>query len=66
MANYTFRCTSCKKQEERNIPMNQYDTEKNNQICSCGAKMQRVIEWSGIAESSNMNGWCGKSTGSTI
>ena len=66
MANYTFCCTSCKKQEERNIPMSDYDKEKNNQICSCGAKMQRVIEWSGIAESSNMNGWCGKSTGNAI
>ena len=49
MANYTFRCTSCKKQEERNIPMKDYDTEKNKQICTCGAKMERVIEWSGIA-----------------
>ena len=66
MANYTFRCTSCKKQEERNIPMNQYDTEKNNQICSCGAKMERVIEWSGIAESSNMNGWFGKAGSNVI
>ena len=66
MANYTFRCTSCKKQEERNIPMNMYDKEKNNQICSCGSKMERVIEWNGIATSPNNNGWCGKSSGNAI
>ena len=63
---YLFCCNSCHKKENRDIPMNQYDTEKNNQFCTCGAKMERVIEWSGIAESSNMNGWCGKSTGNAI
>ena len=63
---YLFFCEKCNKNENRDIPMNLYDKEKNNQICSCGAKMQRVIEWSGIAESSNMNGWCGKSTGNAI
>ena len=46
---YLFSCTKCQKKESRDIPMNKYDTEKNNQICSCGAKMERVIEWSGIA-----------------
>ena len=63
---YLFACSNCHKNESRDIPMNLYDKEKNNQICSCGSKMQRVIEWSGIAESSNSNGWCGKSTGNTI
>ena len=63
---YLFKCSNCKKKENRDIPMNLYDKEKNNQICSCGAKMQRVIEWTGVAESSNMNGWCGKSTGNAI
>ena len=63
---YLFFCEKCHKNESRDIPMNLYDKEKNNQICSCGSKMQRVIEWSGIAESSNMNGWCGKSTGNAI
>lgn len=65
MANYTFRCTKCKKKEERNIPMNLYNKEKNNQICSCGSKMERVIEWTGIAEG-NGAGWCGKSSGNVI
>ena len=63
---YLFNCSKCHKNESRDIPMDKYDKEKNNQICSCGAKMQRVIEWSGIAESSNSNGWCGKSTGNAI
>ena len=63
---YLFSCSSCHKNESRDIPMNIYDKEKNNQICSCGAKMERVIEWSGIAESSNNSGWCGKSTGNAI
>ena len=45
--------------------MNQYDTEKNNQICICGAKMERVIEWSGIAEGKG-DGWFGKAGGNVI
>ena len=64
--NYLFKCTNCKKQKIRDIPMKEYDKEKNNQICSCGAKMERVIEWSGIAESSNMNGWYGKAGSNVI
>lgn len=46
---YLFSCTKCNKKENRDIPMNLYDKEKNNQICSCGSKMQRVIEWTGVA-----------------
>lgn len=48
---YLFSCTNtkCRKKENRDIPMNLYDKEKNNQICSCGSKMQRVIEWTGVA-----------------
>ena len=63
---YLFSCTKCNKKENRDIPINKYDTEKNKQICSCGAKMQRVIEWAGIAESSNMNGWFGKAGSNVI
>lgn len=47
--NYLYKCPNCKKQEYRDIPMKVYDKEKSNQICSCGGKMERVIEWSGIA-----------------
>lgn len=65
---YLFSCTNskCQKKESRDIPMNLYEKEKNNQICTCGAKMERVIEWSGIAESSNMNGWYGKAGSNVI
>ena len=63
---YLYSCPKCHKKENRDIPINKYDTEKNKQICSCGAKMQRVIEWSGIAESSNMNGWFGKAGSNVI
>ena len=62
---YLFCCNSCHKKENRDIPMNEYDKEKNIQICSCGAKMQRVIEWSGIAEGSG-DGWFGKAGSNVI
>ena len=64
--NYLFFCKKCSRKEYRDIPMKEYDKEKNNQICSCGGKMERVIEWSGIAESSNMNGWYGKAGSNVI
>lgn len=61
---YRFQCTECKSEEEKNIPVSDYDTEKEKQVCSnCGAKMQRVIEWGGIATGSG-EGWFGKSDGS--
>lgn len=63
---YLFSCTKCKKKENRDIPIQNYDEQKNKQICSCGAKMHRVIEWTGIAESSNMNGWFGKAGSNVI
>jgi predicted nucleic acid-binding Zn ribbon protein len=63
---YRFQCTKCKCEEEKEIAVKEYDTEKEKQVCSnCGAKMQRVIEWGGIATSSNNNGWFGKSDGSS-
>ena len=65
--NYLFSCTNpkCNKKENRDISMQNYDKEKNNQICSCGAKMQRVIEWTGIAEG-NGSGWFGKAGSNVI
>ena len=38
----------------------------DNRKSTCGGKMKRVIEWEGIATSSNNNGWCGKSGGNAI
>jgi predicted nucleic acid-binding Zn ribbon protein len=64
---YRFICTdkNCGCEEEKNIPVADYDREKEKQICSnCGAKMQRVIEWGGIATGSG-EGWFGKSDGGT-
>ena len=43
--------------------MKNYVIEKENQKCTCGGKMDRVIEWSGIAIGEGQ-GWFGKSDGS--
>lgn len=61
---YNFKCESCGAEEEKEIALADYDKEKENQKCTCGGKMKRVIEWQGIAISSNNNGWFGKSDGS--
>jgi hypothetical protein len=60
---YKFRCAKCHKSEEREILMKDYDREKENQKCTCGGKMDRVIEWEGIATGEGQ-GWFGKSDGS--
>lgn len=62
---YTFRCEICRKIAEIDIKLADYDTEKENQICACGGKMKRVIEWHGYAKGSGA-GWCGNSTGNAI
>ena len=67
--NDKFKCTNknCQNEEEKEIPIKEYDKEKTIQVCSsCGSKMVRVLEWTGIADSSNMNGWFGKAGGSVI
>ena len=62
---YNFVCKNCGAEEEKEIAIKDYDQEKTKQTCSnCGAKMQRLLEWKGIATSSNNNGWFGKSDGS--
>ena len=61
---YKFKCENCGKAQEVEIAIKDYDKEKDKQKCSCGGKLERVIEWSGIAESTNKNGWFGKSDGS--
>ena len=64
---YKFKCKECNKEEEKEIAIKEYDKEKTKQVCSsCGSKMVRVLEWTGIADSSNMNGWFGKAGGSVI
>lgn len=63
---YNFECEVCGAEEEKEIALADYDKEKENQKCTCGGKMKRVIEWEGIATSSNNNGWCGKSSGNAI
>lgn len=61
---YNFKCTKCGKAFEVEIPIKNYDAEKGNQICpACGEKMERVIEWAGIATAEGQ-GWFGKSDGS--
>lgn len=64
---YKFKCESCGKVFNVGICIKDYDRLKNRQTCpECGQKMKRVIEWEGIATSSNNNGWCGKSGGNAI
>ena len=42
---YLFRCPLCKKESERSIKIEDYDTQKNEQLCyECGVKMKRVLE----------------------
>lgn len=44
MATYIFECKECEKQEEKDIPMSEYDKLKNEQKCSkCGGDMFRVF-----------------------
>lgn len=65
---YLFKCTNadCKCEEEKEISIKEYDKEKTKQICSsCGSKMDRVLEWTGIAEGSGQ-GWFGARGGNVI
>ena len=60
---YNFFCKSCGPEEEKEIAIKDYDKEKEKQVCSsCGGKMQRLLEWTGIATGSG-EGWYGKSDG---
>lgn len=40
---YVFCCEKCNIQEEREIPISQYDELKNQQFCECGEKMIRIF-----------------------
>lgn len=66
---YKFRCPSCNYTTEIDIPIAEYDNQKNKQICpvcyaidSNQVLLKRVIEWSGIASGTG-DGWFGKSGG---
>lgn len=68
---YKFSCPSCKCVTEIDIPIAEYDEQKNKQICpicyavdSNQVLLKRVIEWTGIANGYG-SGWFGKSDGST-
>lgn len=62
---YNFKCESCNKVLEVEIPISKYDKEKERQVCPiCKGKMKRVLEWQGIAMGGD--GWCGKKGGTTI
>ncbi len=62
---YRFRCIKCGSESERDIPLDEYDRLKHEQVCGCGEKMERVIEWEGFARGSG-GGWCGNSSGNAI
>ena len=68
---YRFKCTTCNRTFDIDIPMSEYDNQKDKQICpicyavdSNQVLLKRVLEWSGIA-TGNGSGWFGKSDGST-
>ena len=66
---YKFKCQVCRSTIIIDIPIEDYDNQKDKQICpvcyavdSNKVLLKRVIEWSGIA-SGNGTGWFGKSDG---
>lgn len=68
---YKFACPECKKTFDIDIPMAEYDSLRDTQLCpvclaldSNHVLLKRVIEWNGIA-SGNGEGWFGRSDGST-
>ena len=62
---YLFKCKGCGLEEEKEIPINEYSEQKEKQIGKCGEKMDRVIQWTGIAEGSGQ-GWYGKNGSNCI
>ena len=62
---YRFKCENCGKVQEVEIAIKDYDKEKDKQKCSCGGKLKRVIEWTGIAEGAG-DGWYGARGGNVI
>lgn len=63
---YEFKCPACKKELEIDIPMKDYDKEKDKQLCpECNSKITRVLSWKGVAIGSG-DGWFGKAGGNVI
>ena len=69
---YKFRCPCCNYTTHIDIPIAEYDSQKNSQLCpvcyaidSNQVLLKRVIEWSGIASGTG-DGWFGKSDGSRM
>ena len=67
--NYKFKCPVCRSTINIDIPIEDYDNQKDKQICpvcyavdSNQVLLKRVIEWTGIA-SGNGSGWFGRSDG---
>ena len=66
---YKFKCPVCRSTINIDIPIEDYDNQKDKQICpvcyavdSNQVLLKRVIEWTGIA-SGNGTGWFGRSDG---
>ena len=66
---YRFKCPSCGRMYDIDIPMKDYEEQKNKQICpvccavdSNHVALQRVIQWEGCA-SGGGDGWFGRSDG---
>lgn len=63
MITYKFRCPKCGREYDIDIPMDQYDYYKDKETCPHdSAKLERVIEFSGLAKSpgygiDNGGGW---------
>lgn len=63
---YKFICNKCRIEYDISILIKDYDRLKNEQFCEkCKNKLERVIEWSGIAEGSGQ-GWYGARGGNVI
>lgn len=61
--NYKFYCKTCNMEHELDIPIEKYIDLKDKQKCPyCKKKLERIIEWTGVATGSGQ-GWFGKSDG---
>lgn len=60
---YKFYCKTCNMEHELDIPIEKYMDLKDKQRCPyCRKKLERIIEWTGVATGSGQ-GWFGKSDG---
>lgn len=60
---YKFYCKACDMEQDLDIPIDKYMDLKEKQKCPfCKKKLERVIEWTGVATGSGQ-GWFGRSDG---